>query len=260
MKKSLLPIPRSVFREHNSPLSHLFWSGERRFAEARKEVKWIINAAKLKKGDRILDLGCGNGRHAIAFARRGIDVVGVDCCRRQIKLAHKNARKLELKNRVRFIKADMRTFRSLGPYHAVVMLGNGASCLYNSNDFQKFIRHVFRLIMPGGYFFFDAFHHAEMLHRCRVKRDWNKSDAHTYRLIEREYDSKKGVYKGSLICVSNGKIIVSHRIIPVLKEGEIIKICRNAGFSVEHKLGSFLGEPFAGRNSLLALTLKKSIT
>jgi len=27
---------------------------------------------------RILDLGCGTGRHAIEFARRGFDVTGVD--------------------------------------------------------------------------------------------------------------------------------------------------------------------------------------
>jgi cyclopropane fatty-acyl-phospholipid synthase-like methyltransferase len=43
-----------------------------------QEVEFLVDALALEAGDRVLDVGCGPGRHAFALARRGIDVVGVD--------------------------------------------------------------------------------------------------------------------------------------------------------------------------------------
>src|SRR6266487_1898037 len=43
-----------------------------------QEVEFLVDALSLAPDDRVLDVGCGPGRHALALARRGIDVVGVD--------------------------------------------------------------------------------------------------------------------------------------------------------------------------------------
>ena len=42
------------------------------------EVDYLIDLCELKGTERILDLACGYGRHALEFARRGYEVVGVD--------------------------------------------------------------------------------------------------------------------------------------------------------------------------------------
>jgi 2-polyprenyl-3-methyl-5-hydroxy-6-metoxy-1,4-benzoquinol methylase len=43
---------------------------------APDEAKFVCESCKLKPGDRVLDLGCGNGRHVLELARMGIQVTG----------------------------------------------------------------------------------------------------------------------------------------------------------------------------------------
>ena len=43
-----------------------------------QEVDFLVDALELRPGMRVLDAGCGPGRHALELARRGIAVVGVD--------------------------------------------------------------------------------------------------------------------------------------------------------------------------------------
>ena len=43
-----------------------------------KEVEFMISWFQLQKGSRVLDLMCGYGRHALALARKRMEVVAVD--------------------------------------------------------------------------------------------------------------------------------------------------------------------------------------
>lgn len=55
------------------------------------EVSFLINALALRPGMRVLDIGCGPGRHAYALAGAGITVHGIDISERFIELASANA-------------------------------------------------------------------------------------------------------------------------------------------------------------------------
>ena len=42
------------------------------------EADFIFDVASLKKGDRLLDLMCGYGRHALEIGSRGVEVTAID--------------------------------------------------------------------------------------------------------------------------------------------------------------------------------------
>src|ERR1700740_2173797 len=65
---------------------HLF-TAER----AAKEAAFAIRALAIKPGARILDLCCGQGRHCVALARHGLEVIGVDLNFGYLELARKAA-------------------------------------------------------------------------------------------------------------------------------------------------------------------------
>ena len=52
-----------------------------------QEVEFLVGALGLGPGTRVLDVGCGPGRHSLALAARGIEVVGVDISQRFVDLA-----------------------------------------------------------------------------------------------------------------------------------------------------------------------------
>lgn len=53
----------------------------------QREVAFLVDALGLEPGMRVLDVGCGPGRHAHALALLGIEVVGVDISQTFIDLA-----------------------------------------------------------------------------------------------------------------------------------------------------------------------------
>lgn len=56
-----------------------------------QEIGFLVDVLELKPGMRVLDVGCGPGRHAHALARRGITVHGVDISNRFVDLARADA-------------------------------------------------------------------------------------------------------------------------------------------------------------------------
>jgi len=86
-----------------------------------QEVAFLVDVLDLGPGARVLDVGCGPGRHAHALGRRGIEVVGVDISRRFVELARSGA-----PPGVRFERADARELAFDAEFDAALSLCQGA--------------------------------------------------------------------------------------------------------------------------------------
>jgi SAM-dependent methyltransferase len=85
------------------------------------EVDFIESALQLQPGQRILDVGCGPGRHAYELAARGYEVHGVDISQRFIDLAGDGA-----PPGATFARADARELGFDGEFDAAISLCQGA--------------------------------------------------------------------------------------------------------------------------------------
>src|SRR6476661_6964171 len=74
-------------------------------ARDRREVARLIDLLALPSGARILDVPCGQGRHAHLLAEAGYDVDGLDYSTHLIALAKKRGTGPSL----RYTRGDMRT-------------------------------------------------------------------------------------------------------------------------------------------------------
>ena len=88
-----------------------------------QEVDFLVGALGLAPGARILDVGCGPGRHALALGRRGFSVVGVDISERFVALA-REATPPDVA--VRFERGDARALAFDAEFDAVISLCQGA--------------------------------------------------------------------------------------------------------------------------------------
>jgi len=73
-------------------------------------VERMLTLAGLGPNDVLYDLGCGDGRIAVAAAKRfGIRAVGVDIDPRRVAEAKRNARRQGVEHLVRFVRQDAKT-------------------------------------------------------------------------------------------------------------------------------------------------------
>jgi len=71
-------------------------------------VEAMLKLADVTKDDIVYDLGCGDGRIAIAAAQKcGAQGVGIDIDPQRIKEANENARKAGVTGRVKFLNQDL---------------------------------------------------------------------------------------------------------------------------------------------------------
>jgi SAM-dependent methyltransferase len=73
-----------------------------------QEVAFLAEELRLSPGMTVLDVGCGPGRHAIALAKRGVSVVGVDISTRFLEVAHEVADREGVSDLVEFHRGDAR--------------------------------------------------------------------------------------------------------------------------------------------------------
>ncbi len=94
-----------------------------------QEVTFLVEALGLEPGMRVLDVGCGPGRHAHALGRRGISVHGVDISERFVELA-----RIDAPEGVTFERLDARDLDLDREFDAAISLCQGAFGLADGGD------------------------------------------------------------------------------------------------------------------------------
>jgi ubiquinone/menaquinone biosynthesis C-methylase UbiE len=115
----------------------------------RLEAHGLYNLLQLSPTTRVIDIGCGHGRHAVALAERGSDVIGLDFA---VALLNR-ARQLTAGpgTQVRWIRGDMRRlpFRSGCAGAAIVMDAFGF--FETEEEHETVLREAARVLRTGGH-------------------------------------------------------------------------------------------------------------
>jgi 2-polyprenyl-3-methyl-5-hydroxy-6-metoxy-1,4-benzoquinol methylase len=96
------------------------------------ECDFIEKEIEYNKATRILDLGCGTGRHSIELAKRGYPVVGIDLSESLLKRAKEKASEQKLP--IVFRKHDARALPFLHEFNLVIMICEGAFPLMETDE------------------------------------------------------------------------------------------------------------------------------
>ena len=119
------------------------------------EVEFIEKEIGFDKTKRILDIGCGTGRHAIELARKGYQVTGIDLSKDQLKKAQEKAKALDLS--IPFLHADARELTYKEEFDIVIMLCGGSFPLMETDEMNfKILENAKNALKPGGKFIFTT--------------------------------------------------------------------------------------------------------
>jgi SAM-dependent methyltransferase len=119
------------------------------------ECDFIEGELNRERSKRILDIGCGTGRHALELTARGYVVTGVDLSESQLERAREKARERGLS--VEFRRADARNLPFEAEFDAALMLCEGAFPLMETDEMNfEILRGAARSLKPGGIFVFTT--------------------------------------------------------------------------------------------------------
>jgi SAM-dependent methyltransferase len=122
-----------------------------KFAAAEAEVAELAKLTGTTPR-RVLDLGCGPGRHSIPLARLGAQVTGVD--RSPFLLEKARSRAESEKLDIEWVQEDMRSFVRPDAFDLAINLFTSFGYFGDKEDLTV-LRNVFRSLAPGGFFVID---------------------------------------------------------------------------------------------------------
>jgi SAM-dependent methyltransferase len=120
-----------------------------------QEVDFLVGALGLTPGMRVLDVGCGPGRHSLSLARRGFAVVGVDHSEEFVRLAREAASHEGLTPT--FECADVRDLAHAGEFDATICLCQGGFGLLGGRDEIAVFGRIAATLRAGGRLAVSAF-------------------------------------------------------------------------------------------------------
>jgi SAM-dependent methyltransferase len=159
-------------------------------AQDRREVARLIELLGLPAGSRVLDVPCGQGRHAHLLAEAGFEVDGFDLSSDLLQ----RARERGTSRTLRYTRGDMRRLpaRWTGRFAAVVNLFTSFGFFLEPSDDARVVAEWTRVLEPGGCLVWHGGNRDGVMRRF-LARDWWLTSDGTMIGHERSFDALSGV-------------------------------------------------------------------
>ena len=171
--------------------------------QTRKHANFIWKVLNLKKGLKVLDVPCGNGRIGFELAKKGCSVTGIDINENIIEKAKQASKKR--KPKVDFHTGDMRKIPWKNKFDAAICWW-GSFGYFDEKGNIDFIKAVSSSLKKGGKFIIDT-HIMETLLPKYQPKGWDKiGDIKV--IQDRRFDPINSRIIVDWIFIKNGKEII----------------------------------------------------
>ena len=159
--------------------------------QTAREAHFILTELALRSSDRVLDLACGFGRHALLIAPYVSELVGVDRTSSYIDDARAEAEEQGIANAT-FGVLDMREVSFTAEFDAVYNYFNAWGYYDEETNFDV-LRRVRRALRPGGRFLLEFSNRDGEVRQLRP-RSWVRRSDGVLVLYKRRMDCATGRY------------------------------------------------------------------
>lgn len=214
----------------------------------------IVEVLELPANARILDVPCGQGRHAHLLAEAGFDVTGLDYSAELLKRATARG----IGTRLRYERGDMRSLpkRWSGRFDAVLNLFTSFGFFAHPADDANVIREFARVLKPGGVLLWHGGSRDGVM-QAFITRDWWSSKDGTMIGHERSFDPLSGVLTVRTTVKGKGKAVEREHTIRLYTATRLAELCADAGLIAEQAWDGWRDRPLARKSSEMLLLARK---
>jgi SAM-dependent methyltransferase len=209
----------------------------RDLVSARVEASWLMQRGV---GGRVLDMGCGFGRHVLAFREQGADAYGMDLSMDLLRMARELPEPGLLDTRL--VCADSRAAPfQRGSFDAVVILFSSFGYFGDDGD-RQVLGEVARMLKPGGVVVLDLQNPARV-RAGLVAHSRNERDG--FLIDERRSlrDDGKRIEKSVRLTMKDGTSRAWRESVRMYEVEEMRQLLAGRGLWLEAVDGGFKDEP-----------------
>jgi SAM-dependent methyltransferase len=241
--------------------AHYLVEHEPMFGErtTRREVGRLIEALGAPVGARVLDVPCGQGRHAALLAEAGYRVDGVDYSPYLVGRA-RAAIPPQSRRSVRFHRGDMRALSSAwtGRFEAVINVGTSFGFFRHPADDARALGEFARVLAPGGTLVWQGANRDGVMARF-LSRDWWPTSDGALVGHQRRFDPLSGVltvqteWRGP---AGTGERAYHLRLYTATRLAELLA---DVGLIVEQAFSGWTDRPLTRRAGEMLLVARKNV-
>ncbi|MDQ6828862.1 MAG: methyltransferase domain-containing protein [Gemmatimonadota bacterium] len=220
----------------------------------RRQVSRLVDVLGLPVGARLLDLACGQGRHAHGLAEAGFDVTGFDYSADLLGVARRRG----VGSTLRYVRGDMRKLpaRWTSRFGGVVNLFTSFGFFDDPVDDARVIAEVARTLKPGGVFVWHGGSRDGVVGRFVAHDSW-RSQSGTVVEHDRELDVLTGVLTIRTTLRRRNKAPRREHRIRLYTATRMAELFAAVGLTLEAAYDGFNDAPLARRSGEMMLVARK---
>ncbi len=243
-------MTRPNFFSDGSPfLKHPLLTPERTVGE----IDFVLAQLDLPPGARVLDVGCGAGRHSIELARRGYRVVGIDPAPAMIEAARAAA--AEAGVAPDFRQASGETFVADEEFDAAICLFTTLGQISEEGDNSRLVERVYAALRPGGFFVVEVPRRDPTVKNLKPTDRFEGPERYTD--VARRYHAEDSSVTEVFDVVSpqeTRRFVLRYRL---YSREELVALLQEAGFTVLAAYGDYEGTPLSPESPTMLVIARR---
>ena len=232
----------------NSKYYHILYK-HRDHEEASLFIDNLCQHLQLKPGQKVLDLACGKGRHAIYLSKKGFDVIGLDLSEQNIASAKKKESPA-----LKFYNHDMRQPWGKDEFDCTFNLFTSFGYFEDDTENQLAINNVARSLKKGGRFILDFLNPYTVINHL-VGEEIKVIDGLEFHIIKEFTD---GFIIKKITFTDREKSYYYQEKVKAIRRVHFLVYFENAGLSLVDLFGNYELKPYeAEKSERMIFYLKK---
>jgi len=239
-----LPAAREFFTRAEVYDRVINWS-----ARLERELPFLCHHLGRPAGQRVLDAGCGPGRHVIALNEAGYRCEGADLSEAMLAVARRNAAEAGVQTQWYAAAFDELAVKCPGGYDGLICLGNSLAASEEADAVRAALANFAQVLKPGGVLVLQVLNFPRLRREQPCVRGPRSivRDGTEYLFLRVYHFEPQHVAVTSITIWKNGegwqRELGAGRLYPIDPD-ELVAWLTGAGFELAGRFGAYDGSPF----------------